>query len=164
MMIKLRGFAYLALLASLFVLMLVLTAAAETISQQAKRERERQLFFVGEQFRNAIASYYENSPSGSKQFPKNFDVLLKDTRSIKPARHLRQIYSDPITNNAAWGEVRNEFQQIIGVYSLSTERVLITNIDSNIIMVDEGQGILIYSALKFIYNPAQDNKQSEKDS
>ncbi len=164
MMIKPHGFAYLALLASLFVLMLILTAAAETISQQAKREREQQLFFVGEQFRNAIASYYENSPSGSKQFPQNFDVLLEDNRSIKPARHLRQIYSDPITNNKAWGEVRNEQQQIVGIYSLSTEAVLISNIDTNVITVDEGQGILIYSALKFIYNSSQDNKQSEKES
>ena len=94
------GFAYIALLASLAVIMLVLTAASENISQTAKREREKQLLFVGEQFRNAIASYYENAPQGNKQFPKDLDVLVKDNRSIKAMRHLRRIYIDPMTNDA----------------------------------------------------------------
>ncbi|NQZ53771.1 MAG: type II secretion system protein [Piscirickettsiaceae bacterium] len=162
MMTKARGFAYIALLASLAVLMLVLTAASESISQNAKREREQQLFFVGQQFRNAIASYYENSPSGNKQFPKNFDVLLKDNRSIKPARHLRRIYRDPMTNDFLWGEVRNGQQQIIGIYSLSTEQVLITNFNTDLITINEDQTDLFYSDLKFIYSPTEQNKTAKE--
>jgi len=153
LMRKKGGFAYIALLISLLVMMLVITSASENISQNAKREREQQLFFVGEQIRNAIASYYEKSPEGVKQFPKNLDDLLKDNRSINPARHLRRLYRDPMTNESVWGEVKNEQQQIVGVYSLSSEQVLITNFDHNLVTVDIEQGVLIYSDLKFIYTP-----------
>lgn len=131
--------------------MLVLTVASESISQNAKREREQQLFFVGQQFRNSIASYCENLPSGNKKFPKSFDVLLKDNRSIKPARHLRPIYRDPMTNGFLWGEVLNGQQQIIGIYSLSTEQVLITNFNTDLITISEDQTDLFYSDFKFIH-------------
>jgi len=147
------GFAYIALLASLAVIMMILTAASENISQTAKREREQQLFFVGEQFRNAIASYYENSPQGNKQFPSNFDELVRDNRNVKPMRHLRRLYRDPMTNDIEWGQIRNEQQQLVGVYSLSTEQVLITGFDRTFITADETQGVLNYSNLKFIYSP-----------
>jgi len=159
-MVAVRGFAYIALLAILAILMLALTSASENIAQNAKREREQQLFFVGEQFRNAIGRYYEQSPQGTKQFPKILEVLLKDNRSIKPVRHLRKLYSDPITKSALWGLVKNEQQQIIGVFSISAEEVLITNFDSNVVSVDIEQGVLIYSDLKFIYAPekSSDNK------
>jgi len=147
------GFAYIALLASLAILMLVLTSASENRAQNAKREREQQLFFVGEQFRNAIASYYENSPQGAKQYPRTLEGLLKDNRSISPARHLRRIYQDPITRDVFWGLVKNEKQQIIGVYSLSSESVLITNFDDSLITVEVEQRELSYFDLKFIYRP-----------
>ena len=153
MMKSASGFAYIALLASLAILMMALTSASESIAQNAKREREQQLFFVGEQFRNAIGSYYENSSQATKQYPKTLESLLKDNRSINPDRHLRQIYNDPITDDVFWGLVKNEQQQIIGVFSTSSEEVLITNFDSKVVSVDIEQGILIYSNLKFIYTP-----------
>lgn len=161
MMKSAGGFAYIALLVSLAILMLALTSASESIAQNAKREREQQLFFVGEQFRNAISSYYENSPQGAKQYPKTLEVLLKDNRSINPARHLRKIYRDPMINDSYWGLVKNEQQQILGVFSTSSKEVLITNFDPKVVSVDVEQGILIYSDLKFIYTAEKgaDNKQ-----
>ena len=157
------GFAYIALLASLAVIMLVLTAASENISQTAKREREKQLLFVGKQFRNAIASYYENAPQGNKQFPKDLDVLVKDNRSIKPMRHLRRIYIDPMTNDALWGLVKNGQQRIVGVYSLSTEQVLITNIDSTLVTRNKKQKHFNYSEFKFIYTPQKESFQGAEE-
>jgi len=153
MKIRNSGFAYIALLASLTVLMLVLTSASESLYLKSKRERELQLFFVGEQFRNAIGNYYESSPQSAKQFPKSLDVLLKDNRSINPARHLRRIYEDPISRKKDWGLVKNEQQGIVGVYSLTTEPILITNFDYKKVTVDIEQGMLVYSDLKFIYTP-----------
>jgi type II secretory pathway pseudopilin PulG len=159
-MIKEKGFAYLALLLTLSILMLALTSAAENISQQAKREREQQLFFVGEQFRNAIASYYENSPSADNQFPKSMAGLLRDNRFIKPVHHLRQLYRDPITNDVLWGEMRNEQQQIIGLYSLSNELILMTDFDPSLVTVNGNKhGNLSYSDLKFMYTPTQQDKK-----
>ena len=166
MMKSASGFAYIALLASLAILMMALTSASESIAQNAKREREQQLFFVGEQFLNAIGSYYENSSQGAKQYPKTLESLLKDNRYINPDRHLRQIYNDPITNDVFWGLVKNKQQQIIGVFSTSSEEVLITNFDSKVVSVDIKQGILIYSDLKFIYTPEKgaDNKKNPAKS
>lgn len=148
-----NGFAYIALLASLTILMLVITAASENTAQNAKRERELQLFFVGEQFRNAIASYYENSPQENKQYPLSLENLLVDKRAIKTLHHLRKIYQDPITNSYDWGVVRNEQHRIIGIYSLSVEPVLITNFDPELIMVEMNISRLVYSDLKFVYMP-----------
>jgi len=153
MMNRNEGFAYIALLASITVLMLVLTSASEVASQSLKREREYQLFFVGEQIRNAIGRYYENTPQGTKAFPKSLNVLLHDERFINNTRHLRQIYLDPMTNTRDWGLVQNENKQIIGVFSTSTESLLITNLDPNVVTIDAGQPVLNYSHLKFIYQP-----------
>jgi len=148
-----HGFAYIALLATLAILMLALTSASESISHNAKREREQQLFFVGEQFRNAIKNYYENSPSGVKQFPNKLNDLLKDNRFAKPARYLRRIYRDPMSNDFDWGVVLNENKQIVGIYSLSSKELLKTNLPSDLVTVDSDKGKLKYSDLKFIYTP-----------
>lgn len=148
-----KGFAYIALLAILAISALYLSLATESSSHHAKREREKQLFFVGEEFRSAIASYYENSPSGAKQYPRDLDRLLKDNRSIRPVRHLRKVYSDPMTNDFTWGLVKNKQQQIIGVFSFSTEEALITHFDKNKVTIVNDEGILLYSDIKFIYTP-----------
>ncbi|MFW5425868.1 MAG: type II secretion system protein [Methylophagaceae bacterium] len=156
-----KGFAYIALLASLAVLMLALTAASESIAHSAKREKEQQLFFVGEQFRNAIASYYQNAPNGVQQYPDSLEVLLTDNRAIKSMRHLRRIYLDPMTSQALWGLLKNEHQRVIGVYSLSTEEVLKTNIDTTLVTVLTTNATIIYSDLKFIYTPKDENVDGE---
>lgn len=150
---KPSGFAYIALLATLTILVMVLTAASESIAQNAKREREQQLFFVGEQFFNAIASYYEAASQAGNQYPQSFEQLLKDDRAINVQRHLRRIYRDPMTGSTQWGLVRNEQQRIIGVYSLSSDVLLKTDFDRNIVTIDSEQANLVYSDLKFIYLP-----------
>jgi len=154
-----QGFAYIALLAALAVLMLVLTSASESVSIKAKREREQQLFFVGSQFRNAIASYYENSAKAVKQFPLSLDELVQDKRTINTTYHLRKIYRDPMSNEASWGLVKNTQQQIVGIYSLSSEAVLKTNVDPSLVTKEIKQGVLLYSDLKFIYTPKLELKR-----
>ena len=85
------GFAYVALLLVIAVVALTLGVATEQIEHAAQREREEQLLFVGSQFRQAIASYYEQSP-GAKQYPRKLEELLQDNRFPKPKRHLSLIH------------------------------------------------------------------------
>jgi type II secretory pathway pseudopilin PulG len=152
-----NGFAYIALLAVIAILALGLGVASENLAQQAQREREAELLFVGDQFRNAIASYYHNSPQGIMQLPLTLDELLNDKRFPKPVRHLRRIYADPMSGVTKWGLVRNEQGRISGVFSLSTEAPIRTNPELEVVRDVEGKVIRTYSGWKFIFKPEDDN-------
>ena len=99
-----RGFTYLGLLIIIAVMGAGLAAFGELFSHAAQREKERELIFIGNQFRGAIASYYNKSP-GAKVYPKKLEDLLEDKRFPMPQHHLRRVYSDPMTGKAEWGMV-----------------------------------------------------------
>ena len=86
--------------------------------QDAQREKEKELLFIGDAYRKAIASYYESSPSAAKQFPQTLDDLLLDKRFPNTKRHLRKLYADPITRNTPWGLIKQQ-ERITGIYSVS---------------------------------------------
>lgn len=158
------GFTYLTVLFLVFLLLLSLGTASEHIYTLGKREREVELLFVGGQYRNAIASYYYNSPGAIKQFPSNLESLILDKRSINPVRHLRKLYLDPITDRNEWGLVSTTQGEITGVYSLSNESVLTTvNNPSFLQNIQLGENSVnhspvIYSDWRFIFKP--DNHDS----
>jgi len=85
-------------------------------STVAKREREEELLFVGEQFRSAIRSYFDRTPDGAKVFPRTLLDLVEDNRGVKPLHHLRQIFRDPMTGTREWGLIRAG-DRIIGVHT-----------------------------------------------
>lgn len=98
-------------------------AALGTLWQTAsQREKEKELLFVGSQYRQAIESFWNRSPGEPKRLPKNFDELLADPRFPNTVRHLRRIYRDPMAPNAEWGLLREADGGIAGVYSLSEAR------------------------------------------
>jgi len=82
-------------------------------------EKEKELLFIGGQFRKAINSYYESSPSGAKIYPASLEDLLLDRRYPNIKRHLRKLYLDPVTGTPEWGLVKQQ-GRIVGIYSLST--------------------------------------------
>ena len=84
----------------------------------AQRENEKELLFIGEEYRRAIGSYYESSPSAAKQFPQSLDELLLDKRFPNTKRHIRKLYADPIARNTQWGLIKQQ-EQITGIYSVS---------------------------------------------
>jgi type II secretory pathway pseudopilin PulG len=94
-----------------------LAAIGSWWSTVAQRDREEELLFAGEQFRGAIRSYYDSAPDGVKVFPRTLQDLVEDTRGVKPLRHLRQVFRDPMTGTREWGLVRAG-DRITGVHSL----------------------------------------------
>jgi type II secretory pathway pseudopilin PulG len=86
---------------------------------QVRAEKEKQLLFVGAEFRNAINSYFANAPDAAKVYPATLNDLLLDKRMPNIKRHLRKIYLDPMTGKADWGVVKQQ-GRIVGIYSQST--------------------------------------------
>lgn len=118
-----RGFSYIGLLIMIAIAGVGLSAAGMSWQYQIRAEKEQQLLFVGAQFRNAINSYYEFSPSLTKTYPLTLDDLLLDKRLPKIKRHLRRLYSDPISGKPDWGIARQQ-GRIVGIYSLSQKKPL----------------------------------------
>lgn len=113
-----RGVAFLGLLIVVAVMGVALGATATVWQQAQQREKERELLFIGLQYRHAIQRYYEQSP-GTKTYPATLAVLLRDERLPGVRRHLRRPYRDPLTNDDAWGLVQAPQGGIMGVHSLA---------------------------------------------
>jgi type II secretory pathway pseudopilin PulG len=114
------GLTYLALLFAIAVMGVALALAGIVWHTAQQRDKERELLFIGTQFRQALASYYHGSP-GIKRYPVTLADLVKDPRFPNVRRHLRRVYVDPMTGKAEWGVVRNLEGGIIGIHSLSRE-------------------------------------------
>lgn len=116
---KQSGFTYLAILFAIAIAGVVLAATGINWSQAAQREKEKELLFVGNQFRQAIKLYYEKSPGTVKRYPRTLDNLLKDERQLGMQRYLRKIYIDPMSRKAEWGIMAAPDGGVMGVHSLS---------------------------------------------
>jgi type II secretory pathway pseudopilin PulG len=84
------GFATMAaLLVTLAVMMVLMTVALPVLTTMAKRERETELVFRGQQYARAIALFQRKYGNA---LPPNLDVLLNE-------KFLRKKYKDPITGD-----------------------------------------------------------------
>jgi len=147
-----NGFTYIGLLIAVALVGVMLVSVATVWHQALQRENERQLLFVGNQFRLAITSYYENSPGMTKQFPKKLEDLIEDQRTPFVRRYLRRIYYDPITLSTDWGLVKGADQGIIGVYSKSDiEPLKEANFSKHFAMFEDKKH---YSDWQFVYAPS----------
>lgn len=114
-----HGFAYLWTLLLVAFMGIGLTVGAEMYSTSVRRDKEKELLFLGHQFRDAIGRYYEGQlQGGARVYPATLDELLQDTRSPGARRYLRKRFVDPITGKAEWGLVIIA-GRIVGVHSLS---------------------------------------------
>ncbi|RKU02088.1 hypothetical protein C7H84_16010 [Burkholderia sp. Nafp2/4-1b] len=93
-----RGLVLLALLIALMLMSIALAGALDVWSLQRRREQERQLLFVGDQYRRAIVAYYRVG----RVYPQTVDDLLVDTRFAIPMHHLRRAYPDPVSGKNDW--------------------------------------------------------------
>ncbi len=115
------GFAYLWTLMLIAFMGVGLVVASDLYATAMRRDKERQLIFIGHEFRNAIASYYSATGAGPQnQYPLTLEELLKDPRFASPRRHLRRLYADPVTGKPEWGLVLVN-GRIAGVHPLSEQ-------------------------------------------
>ncbi|HEX7052843.1 MAG TPA: type II secretion system protein [Burkholderiales bacterium] len=153
-----NGFTYIGLLIVVMVMGAGLAAVGELYSHAAQREKERELLFVGHQFRDAIRSYYERSP-GTPAYPKKLEDLVSDNRFPTPQHHLRRIYPDPMTGKPDWVLIEAPGDGgIMGVHSRSQEAPIKTG---NFDAADAAfAGAARYADWEFVYVPPQPPPQS----
>jgi type II secretory pathway pseudopilin PulG len=138
------GFTYIGLLLAIALMGAGLAAIGQSWRSSVQRSKEAELYFVGEQFANAIKRYYDDSPGGDKRLPKSLADLVQDKRYPVTKRHLRKIYLDPMRGKAEWGLVMLK-DGIVGVHSLS-EEIPYRNRDSDPTAV----GKKSYADVKFV--------------
>jgi type II secretory pathway pseudopilin PulG len=85
-----RGYAMAALLVSLAVMSVLMSAALPAWRHQAKREKEAELVFRGEQYVRAIRLWEMKMGPGTR--PPSFDILVQQ-------KFLRKKYKDPMTED-----------------------------------------------------------------
>lgn len=110
------GFTYVGLLLAVVLLGLALSAVGTVWHTMAQREREKELLFIGHEFKAAIAAYYQ----AGRQFPQDLGDLVEDKRWPEPRHFLRRLYADPMTGQADWTAIRMDSLGISGVASSSS--------------------------------------------
>jgi type II secretory pathway pseudopilin PulG len=144
------GFTYLTILFAIAVAGVTLAKTGIDWSQANQREKERELLFVGDQYRQAIALFYERTPGVIKRYPSRLEDLLSDTRYNPPQRYLRRLYRDPVTNQK-WGVITAIEGGIMGVRSLSDATPIKS---TNFSYADRSfEGETKYSSWQFVYTP-----------
>jgi type II secretory pathway pseudopilin PulG len=117
------GFAYVMLLVSIALIGVAASASLSLGATIARRDVERELLAVGLEIQQSLYGYAgitgTSPPATSARGPRHLDELLKDSRVPGIRRHLRQLYTDPLTGRNEWGVVRDAQGYIVGVYSLA---------------------------------------------
>ncbi|MBI1397934.1 MAG: type II secretion system protein [Betaproteobacteria bacterium] len=115
-----RGF----LLSATILLLLVSALLTITLARRWEFEdrllKERDLLWMGAQFRAALASYADSTPPGHADAPGSLEQLVQDRRGDSVHNHLRRIFIDPMTGKPDWVVVRDADGNIAGVHSAST--------------------------------------------
>ena len=113
-----RGFGYIGLLFAIAIIGITLATVGVVWSTQGRREREAQLLFIGDQYRQAIGRYL----LAGGVYPRSLDDLLVDKRVPVPRHYLRHLYEDPMTGAADWTLITTSDGGIMGVASSSLQQ------------------------------------------
>ena len=101
-----RGYALVALLALMTVLMIMMMAAAPSIRQQVRRDLELEAIARGEEVAEAIRMYRRLHPT--QQLPTSMDELLdgvpKGTKKVKVLR--ASAARDPLSTSGEWRTIK----------------------------------------------------------
>jgi type II secretory pathway pseudopilin PulG len=117
-----HGFTYLGVLFLLAFMATSLLVVSVLQSLASRREREAELLFVGDAYRDAIRRYHEANAKKADPWPKELSWLIQDPNVLEKRRYLRRLYRDPVANSEEWGLVRSPKGGITGVYSLSAAK------------------------------------------
>lgn len=114
------GYTLLVLVAILALVAIGMYRASTDVSVQNQRDQEQLLLRIGNLYALALQNYHASAPGSLQQYPTDLKQLTLDTRFVGVARHLRQLYPDPLQPTIPWGLVKNAAGGIIGVYSTSS--------------------------------------------
>ena len=149
------GFGYIAVLFIALILAIFSGVTYEQLNTVLRRDKENEWLFVGNQYQQAVASYYNNSPNGLKALPKSIDDLVNDKRFLKTQHHLRKPFADPITGGN-WLLISNGQGEIKGVVSSANLPILqsaqVQALASNSNQADGDMDALYYNTIKFEFN------------
>ena len=86
------GFALVALMATVAIMLIMMTAAVPSWRYVMKDDAEQELIFRGGEIADAIARYQRKNGNA---LPPSFEVLVK-------GKYLRREYKDPMTKSGKW--------------------------------------------------------------
>ena len=113
-----RGVTFLTLLFAIALAGIAIAGTGALWQLESRREKEKELLFVGNEYRKAIGSYASRTPQGTPPFPERLEDLLQDNRYPTPIRHLRRLYRDPMSADGQWEIIRDQ-GRITGIVSRS---------------------------------------------
>ena len=117
------GFSYIALLITLALIAVATAATLQMGVLLQQRVAEEELLAIGTEFHQALISYANASQPGQLRVPKRLEDLLKDPRAPNIRRHLRKIYTDPLTGSDEWGITPSiDGRGIVGIFSMSNQK------------------------------------------
>jgi hypothetical protein len=139
----------------MFVIAILLGGLAivgEVWETAARRDKEAELLFIGNQYRRAIGLFYESTPGVVKRYPRELADLIEDPRQPGMQRHIRKLYPDPITGKE-WVIIRGADGGVQGVQSASEAAPL--KIAGFRVRDASFEGAAKYADWKFIHAPTQ---------
>jgi len=119
------GFTYLGVLFAIAIIGVALLAVSEVWAKVAERQKLAQLDWAGQQYVQAIESYYYANTGSVHFYPAKLDDLLEDKRYLSVKRHLRTLYPDPFTGTASWKLIASPTGGIQGVSFDQDDEVVI---------------------------------------
>lgn len=96
------GFTYIGVLMAVALMGIGLLAISEVWTTTAKRQQLAQLDWIGDQYVQAIESYYYANTGSVHLYPQALEDLVEDKRYLFVKRHIRVLYNNPITQHQDW--------------------------------------------------------------
>jgi type II secretory pathway pseudopilin PulG len=149
------GYTYVMVLVLLAVLSLASALTLEVAETSARRSAEAELLAVGQEFDSAFASYYRHGVGPGSRYPQQLEDLLRDPRSPGVRRHLRRLYSDPLTG-AAWATIAAPGGGIMGVYSMAPGQPYKLHATPLAVVSGASAPAQSYAEWRFGYDPAME--------
>ena len=106
---------------TVLVIVMGLALLLGTSGFQTYWSKERRLIAAADEIVAVLKAYSDASPGTAKDFPLELADLRHDPRMLAEVSYLSVLPVDPVAQNQEWGVVRNDKNQVIGVYSRSNE-------------------------------------------
>ena len=156
-----RGAILLVLLVVIVVMGLAAGMAGQTWRSTMQKAREAELIWRGQQYQQAIASYYAVKHGPQNMLPSKLEHLLRDPRFPGIVRHLRKIYLDPMTGEE-WELVKDPAERILGVRSTSDLEPF--KQDGFPKSLDKLKGKSSYADWEFVFEPPKKTSKKAKSA